>query len=194
MRPHVRFETEVVAARWDEAAAPGACAIRARATAREETLAARALISAVGQLNRAEAARHPGPRGLRGPVVPLGSRWDHSVDYRGKRVAVIGAGASGFQIVPTIAPDVASLVVFQRSAQWMFPNPNYHAKVGPGVKWALRHLPFYGRWYRFLLFWPGCDGGLVAARVDPEWPTGAGASARPTTPRARSSRSGSRAR
>ena len=52
----------------------------------------------------------------------------------------------------------------------MFPNPDYHAKVGPGVQWALRHLPFYGRWYRFLIFWPGCDTGLAAAIVDPEWP------------------------
>ena len=43
-------------------------------------------------------------------------------------------------------------------------------KVGPGVQWALRHLPFYGRWYRFLLFWPGCDKGLDAARVDPDYP------------------------
>ena len=60
--------------------------------------------------------------------------------------------------------------MFQRTAQWMFPNPNYHAEVGPGVQWALRHLPFYGRWYRFLLFWPGCDKGLDAARVDPDYP------------------------
>jgi 4-hydroxyacetophenone monooxygenase len=60
--------------------------------------------------------------------------------------------------------------VFQRTAQWMFPNPNYHEAVGPGVQWALRHLPFYGRWYRFLLFWPGCDKGLAAAYVDPDYP------------------------
>ena len=83
---------------------------------------------------------------------------------------MIGAGASGFQIAPTIAPDVEHLTVFQRTAQWMFPNPNYHAAVGPGVRWALRHLPFYGRWYRFLIFWPGCDKGLEAARVDPDYP------------------------
>jgi 4-hydroxyacetophenone monooxygenase len=83
---------------------------------------------------------------------------------------MIGAGASGFQIAPTIAPDVDRLTVFQRTAQWMFPNPNYHAEVGPGVQWALRHLPFYGRWYRFLLFWPGCDKGLAAAYVDPQYP------------------------
>ena len=83
---------------------------------------------------------------------------------------MIGAGASGFQIAPTIAPEVGHLTIFQRTAQWMFPNPNYHEKVGPGVRWALRHLPFYGRWYRFLLFWPTCDTGLAAARVDPDYP------------------------
>ena len=91
------------------------------------------------------------------------------MDLRNKTVAMIGAGASGFQIAPTIAPDVNRLTVFQRTAQWMFPNPSYHEKVGPGVQWALRHLPFYGRWYRFLIFWPGCDKGLDAARVDPDY-------------------------
>ena len=96
--------------------------------------------------------------------------WNHSVDLRGKRVALIGAGASGFQIAPAIAGDVAQLTVFQRTAQWMFPNPSYHEAVGPGVQWALRHLPFYRRWYRFLLFWPFCDKGLDAARVDPDYP------------------------
>ncbi len=134
-----------------------------------ETIEARAVISAVGQLNRPNLPDIPGRDTFAGASFHS-ARWDHSVDYRGKRVAVIGAGASGFQIVPTIAPDVAELTVFQRTAQWMFPNPNYHEPVGPGVQWALRHLPFYGRWYRFLLFWPGCDGGLAAARVDPEWP------------------------
>ena len=83
---------------------------------------------------------------------------------------MIGAGASGFQIAPTIAEQVGHLTIFQRTAQWMFPNPNYHETVGPGVRWALRHLPFYGRWYRFLIFWPGCDKGLEAARVDPAYP------------------------
>ena len=56
---------------------------------------------------------------------------------------MIGAGASGFQIAPAIADEVGSLTVLQRTAQWMFPNPNYHEPVGPGVQWALRHLPFY---------------------------------------------------
>ena len=166
--PHIRWNTEVVSAQWDDDAGVWQVVVQTGAGA-PETLIARAVVSAVGQLNRPSLPDIPGVEDFAGASFHS-SRWDHSVDYRDKRVAVIGAGASGFQIVPTIAPDVTELTVFQRTAQWMFPNPNYHEKVGPGVQWALRHLPFYGRWYRFLLFWPGCDGGLAAARVDPEWP------------------------
>jgi 4-hydroxyacetophenone monooxygenase len=183
IEPQVRFDTEVVSAHWVEASgndhtgtwdtgnlATGTWHVRVRtADGAEETLVARAVISAVGQLNRPKLPDIPGVEDFAGPSFHS-ARWDHSVDIRGKRVALIGAGASGFQIAPAIADDVAHLTVFQRTAQWMFPNPNYHEPVGPGVQWALRHLPFYGRWYRFLLFWPGCDGGLAAARVDPAWP------------------------
>ena len=162
---HVRWETEVVAATWDDDAGTWTVRVRA-ADGTEDTLTARAVISAVGQLNRPNRPDIPGRDDFAGPSFHS-AQWDHSVDLTGKRVALIGAGASGFQIAPAIAEQVEHLTVFQRTAQWMFPNPNYHEHVGPGVQWALRHLPFYGRWYRFLLFWPACDGGLVAARVDP---------------------------
>ena len=155
-------------AEWNDEDATWAVAVRNPDGSRE-TLTARAVISAVGQLNRPNIPAIAGIDDFAGPTFHS-ARWDHSVDIAGKRVAMIGAGASGFQIAPTIAPDVEHLTVFQRTAQWMFPNPNYHENVGPGVQWALRHLPFYGRWYRFLLFWPGCDGGLEAARVDRSWP------------------------
>ena len=166
--PHVRWETEVLGATWDETSATWA--VRTRATdGTEDVLTARAVISAVGQLNRPHVPGIAGADSFAGPAFHS-ARWDHDVDLAGKSVAMIGAGASGFQIAPTIAPEVDHLTVFQRTAQWMFPNPNYHATVGPGVRWALHHLPFYGRWYRFLIFWPGCDKGLEAARVDPDYP------------------------
>ena len=168
IEPAIRFETEVTGARWDERTATWAVSVRS-ADGAEEVLPARAVISAVGQLNRPNLPEIDGLADFEGPWFHSAA-WDHSIDYRGKRVAVVGAGASGFQIVPTIAPDVAHLTVFQRTAQWMFPNPNYHAKVGPGVQWALRHLPFYGRWYRFLILWSACDKGLEGAKVDPDWP------------------------
>ena len=168
IEPHVRWETEVLGAAWDDASSTWSVRTRA-ADGTEDVLVARAVISAVGQLNRPNLPVIEGADTFAGPSFHS-ARWDHDVDLAGKQVAMIGAGASGFQIAPTIAPEVGHLTVFQRTAQWMFPNPNYHATVGPGVLWALRHLPFYGRWYRFLIFWPGCDKGLEAARVDPDYP------------------------
>jgi 4-hydroxyacetophenone monooxygenase len=166
--PHVLWETEVTEASWHDADATWRVRVLDRDGNTTE-LTARAVISAVGQLDRPHVPLIAGQHDFAGPAFHS-SQWDHSVDLRDKKVAMIGAGASGFQIAPTIAPDVNRLTVFQRTAQWMFPNPNYHEKVGPGVQWALRHLPFYGRWYRFLIFWPGCDKGLDAARVDPDYP------------------------
>jgi 4-hydroxyacetophenone monooxygenase len=168
IEPHVRWETEVLGAAWDESASNWSVRTRA-ADGTETTLTARAVISAVGQLNRPNTPEIRGQESFAGPAFHS-ARWDHQVDLTGQRVAMIGAGASGFQIAPAIADEVGQLTVFQRTAQWMFPNPNYHEAVGPGVRWALRHLPFYGRWYRFLIFWPGCDKGLEAARVDPDYP------------------------
>ncbi len=168
IEPHVRWQTEVLGAQWDDATSTWS--VRTRAVdGTETTLTARAVISAVGQLNRPNTPEIPGQETFAGPAFHS-ARWDHQVDLAGQRVAMIGAGASGFQIAPAIADEVGQLTVFQRTAQWMFPNPNYHEAVGPGVRWALRHLPFYGRWYRFLIFWPGCDKGLEAARVDPDYP------------------------
>jgi 4-hydroxyacetophenone monooxygenase len=166
--PHVRWETEVTSATWDGDTAVWKVEVIGPDRT-PTTLTARAIISAVGQLNRPHLPTIPGQDGFAGPAFHS-AEWDHAVDLTGKRVAMIGAGASGFQIAPAIADRVKHLTVFQRTAQWMFPNPNYHAEVGAGVRWALRHLPFYGRWYRFLLFWPGCDKGLDAARVDPDYP------------------------
>jgi 4-hydroxyacetophenone monooxygenase len=163
-----RFETEVVSARWDEQRSRWSVRVRSPGGA-EEVLEANAVISAVGQLNRPKLPDIAGRECFRG-IAMHSAAWRHEHDLTGKRVAVIGTGASAFQIVPAIAEQVEHLTVFQRSAPWMFPNPSYHAKVGPGVKWALRHLPYYGRWYRFLLFWPMCDGLLPALHVDPDWP------------------------
>ncbi len=158
---HVTFGVEVTGAAWDESTAGWTVTLD---DGRE--VEARAVISAVGQLNRPLLPDVPGT--FDGPAFHT-ARWDHDVDLTGKRVVMIGAGATGFQVAPAIADRVEHLTVIQRTAQWMFPNPNYHAKVGDGVRWALKHLPFYGRWYRFLIFWPGCDTGLVAAIVDPSW-------------------------
>ncbi len=167
IEPNIRFDTEVLGATWNDDDAVWIVQMRTP-DGTVETIEARAVISAVGQLNRPKIPEIPGQDSFAGPSFHS-ARWDHTVDLTGKRVAMIGAGASGFQIAPTIAEEVGHLTIFQRTAQWMFPNPDYHKAVDAGVRWALTHLPFYGRWYRFLIFWPGCEKGLEAARVDPDY-------------------------
>lgn len=162
--PHIRWNTEVVSAAWDGAM----WNVTVRTANGTETLKANAVITAVGQLNRPQIPDFPGAETFAGPAFHSAA-WDHTVDVTGKRVALVGAGASGFQIAPAIADKVEHLTVFQRTAQWMFPNPMYHEPVADGVRWAMEHLPYYGRWYRFLLLWPGADKGLDAARVDPDY-------------------------
>lgn len=164
LEPHIRWNTEVVSAAWDGTM----WNVTVRSAAGTEALRANAVITAVGQLNRPQIPDFPGAETFAGPAFHSAA-WNHDVDVTGKRVALIGAGASGFQIAPAIASHVERLTVFQRTAQWMFPNPMYHEPVADGVRWAMEHLPYYGRWYRFLLLWPGADKGLDAARVDPDY-------------------------
>lgn len=164
----IRFRTEVVAARFDEATSRWLVRLRGPEGV-EETLEANALISAVGQLNRPKLPDIPGVETFAGPAFHS-ARWPEGLDLDGRRVAVIGTGASAFQLVPEVAKVASRLVVFQRSAPWMVPNPRYHARVSDAQKWLLSHVPYYARWYRFLLFWPGSDGLMPSLVVDPEWP------------------------
>lgn len=168
VREHFRYSCEVTAARFDEASKQWEVSVRDQ-DGREETLQARALISAVGQLNRPNIPVIKGMDTFKGPAFHS-AQWRPDVDLKGKRVAVIGAGASAFQLVPELAKEVAELKVYQRSAPWMFENPVYHDQVGEGTKWLLKHLPYYARWLRFLMFWPACDGAWPYVTVDPKWP------------------------
>jgi 4-hydroxyacetophenone monooxygenase len=164
---HIRFSTEVVSARWDEAA--GAWQLHLRTPDGEVTLTANALVSAVGALNRPKLPDIPGRETFAGPAFHS-AQWQHQHDLTGKRVAVIGTGASAFQLAPEVAKVASRLFVFQRSPPWMVPNPRYHSRVSEAKKWLLHHVPYYARWYRFLLFFPGSDGLMPSLVVDPEWP------------------------
>lgn len=166
---HVRFDTAVAAAQWSDESSSWEVVVCGPDG--PETLSARALISAVGQFGNAVIPNIKGANGFDGPMFHTAD-WRDDVDLTGKRVAVIGAGASGFQLVPTIADRTAQLDVYQRTPQWMAPNPSYHEPVGEGARWAIRHLPYYGRWLRFVSWWPFTDAVFDMVRIDPEWDNG----------------------
>ncbi|MFI0444279.1 flavin-containing monooxygenase [Actinomadura sp. 6N118] len=119
---HIRFGTEVTEARF-EAGDGRSDAVWRVSTSDGDELTARVLISACGQLNRPALPDIEGRESFTGPSFHS-ARWDHGVDLRGKKVAVIGTGASAIQIVPEIAAEAGRLVLFQRSAPYVIEKPD----------------------------------------------------------------------
>jgi 4-hydroxyacetophenone monooxygenase len=167
LREHIRFGTEVLLAEWSDTTSRWMVRVRAD-DGHEETIEGNAVISAVGQLNRPSFPDIEGCESFAGPSFHS-ARWDHTLDLRGKRVAVIGTGASAVQFIPEIAPIVGELLVFQRTPPWFGPTPDYHDAVSPGQRWLYGHVPSYSEWNRFWIFWRMGDGALDAVRVDPDW-------------------------
>ncbi len=115
---HVRFQSEVASAAWDETRQRWLVQLQGG-----QRLAAQFLVSGTGQLSRPALPAVAGIESFAGPSFHS-ARWDHGVELAGKRVAVIGTGASAIQFVPAIAGKVGELHVFQRSPSHMMPRPD----------------------------------------------------------------------
>lgn len=118
LRERVRTGAEVTGLTWDDRAEQWEVAL-----ATGETLAADVVVPAVGQLSEPAVPAIPGLDTFAGPRFHSAA-WDHDVDLRGRRVGVVGTGASAIQFVPGIVDDTAALTVFQRSAPYVVPKPD----------------------------------------------------------------------
>jgi 4-hydroxyacetophenone monooxygenase len=165
---YIRFGREVTGAVWDESEALWRVSLRTT-NGGIEHLTANSVVSAVGQLNRPALPDIPGLSSFEGPAFHT-ARWNHEADIAGRRVGMIGTGASGMQVGPAIAPVVEKLTIFQRSPHWAMYNPLYFETVTDEKKWVLKHIPFYAKWFRFQLFWSSSDGFHSILRMDPNWP------------------------
>jgi cation diffusion facilitator CzcD-associated flavoprotein CzcO len=138
------FDTELEHAAWDDDAQVWRC----RTTSGD--VVAKTLITGTGGLSEPRLPDIEGLDGFRGALFHS-ARWDHSADLAGKRVAVIGTGASAIQIVPELQQVAAHLDVYQRTAPWVIPrNDRRYRKV---ERLALRRLPGLSRLYRTGIYW-----------------------------------------
>jgi cation diffusion facilitator CzcD-associated flavoprotein CzcO len=144
VRPHIRFHHEVLDAAWDDTAR------RWRVRTNAGAFEADVLISATGALSDPQIPELPGLERFEGTVFHS-ARWRHDHDLTGKRVAVVGTGASAIQFVPQIQPRVGHLTVFQRTPPWILPR--WDRAFRPAERWAFRHLPLVQRLARAGIYW-----------------------------------------
>jgi cation diffusion facilitator CzcD-associated flavoprotein CzcO len=144
VRPYVRTRTAVTDAGWDEQTQ------RWRVETSRGALTARVLVAGMGGLSEPAIPSIPGAGSFEGPAFHT-ARWRHDVDLTGKRVAVIGTGASAVQVVPRIQPRVARLTVFQRTPPWIMPHPG--RPVRPRERNLFKALPRVQRLVRGAVYW-----------------------------------------
>ena len=163
----VRHETEVLSADWDEGEKIWNLELRGPG-GQIEKANANILISGVGSINRAQLPDIPGVGSFAGLHVHSSS-WPKDLDLRGKRVALVGTGASSMQIGPAIADEVERLTVFQRSPAWVAPFDKFGKPIPEDLSDLLRACPLYHAWYWARLFWQFGDKVIDALRIDPDW-------------------------
>ncbi|RZL82807.1 MAG: NAD(P)/FAD-dependent oxidoreductase [Rhodococcus sp. (in: high G+C Gram-positive bacteria)] len=163
----VRYSTEVLAATYDETSRVWQVEVR-NADGLIETLHSNVVISAVGVLNRPVTPNLPGMETFRGTSFHSAD-WPDGLEVDGKRVAIVGTGASSMQITPAIADRVEHLTVFQRSPQWVAPFEKFRMPIPTELRRLLQSCPLYHSWYWIRLFWQFGDKVIESLRVDPEW-------------------------
>lgn len=143
LRERVELQTNVERIEWDDAEK------RWSVHTSKGIFYAQFVINASGPLSQPVIPPFPGLDRFQGKTFHT-NNWDHSCDYRGKRVAIVGSGASAAQVIPAIAPEVERLHVFQRTPHWVLPRAD--RRFGPFQRWLLGVKPAY-KLLRWLLYW-----------------------------------------
>ena len=164
---HIRFDTAAIRADYDAGAQGWAVEVET-ADGGSETLRADVVISAVGAFGRPKLPSIEGLDRFEGSMYHT-ARWPEDVDLEGKRVGVIGTGASAMQLVPSVAPTVSQLTIFQRSPQWAAPFEQFQTAIPEAVRYLMREVPTYRAWYRLRLNWVFTDSIHASLQKDPAW-------------------------
>ncbi|OCC23605.1 hypothetical protein MB02_10570 [Croceicoccus estronivorus] len=129
---------------------------------------ANVVITAVGLFANAKLPSFEGMEAFRGRIVHT-ARWpDEDVELRGKRVAIVGNGSTGVQILKNIAEVAEQVYVVQRTPQWISPREGYGQPITPELAWVIAHFPGYRNWWRYMATAALFDIHELQI-TDPEW-------------------------
>ncbi|RSN69943.1 flavin-containing monooxygenase [Actinomadura sp. WAC 06369] len=158
VREHIRFGAAVESMEYDDAAKRWNVAL-----AGGTVLTPKAVVSGIGALHIPSFPDLPGIERFQGTAFHS-AEWDHSYDLAGKRVAVIGTGASAVQFVPRIAKEVEHLALFQRTPPWIQPKPD--REIPAAVRTAFEKVPGAARGFRNGIYW-ALEARAVGFTIDP---------------------------
>ncbi|UAA38973.1 NAD(P)/FAD-dependent oxidoreductase [Paraneptunicella aestuarii] len=145
LREKTQTSANVNKIQWDEAQQLWFIHVDGKA----EPYCSRFVINASGPLSTPVIPNFKGRDSFKGKSFHT-NNWEHSYDYKGKRVAIIGSGASAAQVIPAIAPDVAHLDVFQRTPHWVLPRPD---RVFSGWQRKLLRNKWFYKALRTSIYW-----------------------------------------
>lgn len=167
LRDSITFGAKVECANWDDSTNEW---VVKTSTADGQTSERRTpyLVSCVGHFNVPRTPDIKGKTLFKGTQFHT-ARWPDGLDLKGKRVAIVGTGASAMQIVPNIVDDVDSLTIYQRTPHWVRPVARFHDVITDEAQYLLEHVPYYNAWFRFTMMWRYGDGLLPYLRIDPDW-------------------------
>lgn len=167
VKDHFYFHREVVGAVWQEDQSEWELTVK-HADGHHETMRCNAIVSGSGLF--ATPNERPNIKGINnfaGPIFHT-ARWDHSVDYHNKRVALLGTGSTGTQLAPSVAAVTKQFTVFQRTPNWMMNMDGYRSLIGPRERWLFDNMPYYWNWF--------CYSSHITSQqlqdmqnIDPDW-------------------------
>jgi 4-hydroxyacetophenone monooxygenase len=167
---NTRFDTELKRAVFDEAR--GVWRLDIGTPDGPETIDANFIISAAGTFANARIPDFPGKDSFEGLIVHP-SEWPADLDLTGKRVAIIGNGSTGVQLLGVIAQDAKQVHVFQRTPQWVSPRDKYGQPMEPELRWLTQNFPGYWNWWRHMAT-AALFGIHDFQLTDPQWQAAGG--------------------
>jgi 4-hydroxyacetophenone monooxygenase len=165
---HVQFGQEVTSARFDEASNTWAVTVVDRESGgQEQVLHPNVVVSAAGLFAQPRDITTPGASDFEGELLHT-TEWGPEHSAAGKRVAVIGNGSTGVQLLGRVAEAAEQVHVFQRSPQWIAPRERYGEVITDAGRWLLDAMPYYWNWSRYVAVIPLFDAYELLV-PDPEW-------------------------